>query len=118
MQRGSNPVSARRDDEMKHELQGYLKSGQPTHAEDYRDPEPPADDDPEAAAPAAEPATELARHLGRTAFPTDGRRLAAALEEGHAPGTLVDAVRRLPEGGRYGSPAEVARALDESAGGE
>jgi hypothetical protein len=32
---------------MKHELQGYLKSGQHTHAEDAKDPEPVADDDPQ-----------------------------------------------------------------------
>ncbi|MEU3610182.1 DUF2795 domain-containing protein [Streptomyces sp. NPDC035033] len=118
MQRGSNPVGPRRDDETKHELQGYLKSGRPTHTEDFRDPEPPADDDPGASAPAADPAVEVARHLDRAAFPADARTLAAALEAGHAPGALVDAVRRLPEDGRYASPAEVARALDDGAGTE
>ncbi|MGW0776687.1 hypothetical protein ACWGI0_30955 [Streptomyces sp. NPDC054802] len=46
MQRGSNPKSPREDDELKHQMQGYLKSGQHTHTEDAKDPEPVADDDP------------------------------------------------------------------------
>ncbi|MFC8727593.1 DUF2795 domain-containing protein [Streptomyces bacillaris] len=115
MQRGSNPVGPRRDEEMKHELQGYLKSGQPAHAEDFHDPEPPADDDPAVAASPGGLQAEVARHLHRTSFPTDARGLLAALEEEHAPGDLVDAVRGLPEDGRYETPAEVARALDDQA---
>ncbi|MEU1889561.1 hypothetical protein [Streptomyces pristinaespiralis] len=46
MQRGSNPKSPRKDDELKKEMHGYLKSGQHTHTEDAKDPEPVADDDP------------------------------------------------------------------------
>ncbi|WP_189885433.1 hypothetical protein [Streptomyces xantholiticus] len=46
MQRGSNPKSPRKDDELKHQMQGRPKSGQHTHAEDAKDPEPVADDDP------------------------------------------------------------------------
>ncbi|MFE6224061.1 DUF2795 domain-containing protein [Streptomyces sp. NPDC057854] len=115
MQRGSNPVGPRRDDEMKHELQGYLKSGQPTHAEDFHDPEPPADDDPAAAAPSGSLEAEVGRHLPRASFPTDARTLLTALEEEHAPGDLVDAVRGLPEDARFESPADVARALGRRA---
>ncbi|MFI8321470.1 DUF2795 domain-containing protein [Streptomyces sp. NPDC085529] len=58
---------------------------------------------------------EVARHLPRGAFPTDARTLLTALEEAHAPGDLVDAVRRLPEDARYETPADVARALDRPA---
>ncbi|MEV5463471.1 hypothetical protein AB0L17_35825 [Streptomyces cellulosae] len=50
MQRGSDRLSVHRDDEMKHELQGLLRSGHPTRSEEWHDPEPAAEDDPEAAA--------------------------------------------------------------------
>ncbi len=47
MQRGSDRLNVHRDDEMKHELKGLLRSGHPTRAEEWHDPEPAADDDPE-----------------------------------------------------------------------
>lgn len=47
MQRGSDRLSRHRDDEMKHELQGLLRSGHPTRSEEWHDPEPTAEDDPE-----------------------------------------------------------------------
>jgi len=47
MERGSDKHGPRQDDELKHELEGMLRSGGgPSHAEEWRDPEPPADDDP------------------------------------------------------------------------
>lgn len=46
MERGSDKFSPREDDALKAEMQGMLKSGRPTRAEEWRDPEPPADDDP------------------------------------------------------------------------
>jgi hypothetical protein len=49
MERESAKFSPREDDQLKHELQGMLKGGGPTHAEEWADPEPPADDDPNVA---------------------------------------------------------------------
>jgi hypothetical protein len=46
MQRGSDQHSPREDDELKAELQGMLKGNKPTRAEEWREPELPADDDP------------------------------------------------------------------------
>ncbi|MFI2367950.1 hypothetical protein [Streptomyces sp. NPDC018833] len=47
MERGSNRVSPRKDDEMKHELRGYLRSRQQhTRIESANDPEPGAEDAP------------------------------------------------------------------------
>jgi hypothetical protein len=46
MERESTQHSPREDDALKAELQGMLKGGGPTRAEEWRDPEPPADDDP------------------------------------------------------------------------
>lgn len=45
MHRESDAHSPREDDALKAELQGMMKANRPTRAEEWRDPEPPADDD-------------------------------------------------------------------------
>ena len=40
MERGSDRLSVHRDEEMKHETQGLVRSGHPTHVEDWKEPEP------------------------------------------------------------------------------
>jgi hypothetical protein len=47
MERGSSKHSAREDDALKEDLQGTLKGNRSSRAEEWRDPEPPADDDPD-----------------------------------------------------------------------
>lgn len=129
MQRGGNLVGPRADEEMKHQLEGYLRSGHPTHADEARDPEPPADDDIRVSsrgpvpppgeelerAAAAEEArflrVELARFLDSKTFPADRSGLVRALEEHHAPAAALDAARNLPEGGTYTNVEDVVRAL-------
>ncbi|MBT2365558.1 DUF2795 domain-containing protein [Streptomyces sp. ISL-10] len=129
MERGSNQVSPREDDELKHELEGYLRSGQHTHVEEVHDPEPAADDDiavrpggpvpppgeardqAEAKAEADALRLEFARHLDRTAFPADRSALVRALEEKHAPGPLLAEAQKLPKGGTYHNADEIVRAL-------
>ncbi|MEU3861738.1 DUF2795 domain-containing protein [Streptomyces sp. NPDC028722] len=129
MERGSNPVGPRRDDEMKHELEGQLRAGRPTHVEETNEPEPPADDDirvdpggpvpppgeqreqARAAAEADSLRIELARHLERAAFPGDRQRLLDMLQAHNAPDPVLEAVRKLPESGEYANVTEVARAL-------
>ncbi|MCI3271160.1 DUF2795 domain-containing protein [Streptomyces cylindrosporus] len=127
MQRGSDRLSVHRDEEMKHELQGLLRSGHPTRTEEWHDPEPTADDDPEVAggpvAPGRSPAslsavrTELARHLSRHTFPAGPRELAGALRHAYAPDALVQPVERLPRAARYTTVQELAEALVRAAGG-
>lgn len=124
MQRGSDRLSAHRDDEMKHELQGLLRSGHPTRTEEWNDPEPSAEDDPEVAygpvTPSRAPTSldsvrlELARILHRGAFPAGPRELTRVLSRRHAPDTLVEALERLPRRARYGSVQELAEALTRS----
>jgi len=129
MERGSSRISPREDDQRKHELQGYLRSGHATHADEAYDPEPPADDDPRvgpggpvpppgevrerarAEAEAEEVRTELARHLSRAVFPADRAGLLRALSSAHAPDALMDLVRELPGDDRYANAGEMARAL-------
>ncbi|MEU4311324.1 hypothetical protein [Nocardia sp. NPDC024068] len=44
MERGNSKHSAIRDDELAHELQGTLRGNRSSRAEEWHDPEPPADD--------------------------------------------------------------------------
>jgi hypothetical protein len=46
MHRESNTHGPRKDEALKHELEGMLRGNRPSRAEEWRDPEPPADDDP------------------------------------------------------------------------
>ncbi|GAA2556201.1 MULTISPECIES: DUF2795 domain-containing protein [Streptomyces] len=124
MQRGSDRLSVHRDDEMKHELQGLLRSGHPTRTEEWHDPEPFAEDDPEVVygpvTPGRGPTSlesvrlELARILGRGAFPANPRELVRALNRRYAPDALVEALERLPHQARYHNVQELAEALTRS----
>jgi hypothetical protein len=124
-QRGSDRLSAYRDDEMKEELANRLRAERPIRAEEWREPEPVAEDDPELASGPVPPRGsasvreaedeafrfELARHLRRTVFPAKRRELLRTLQEENAPDALVEAVRELPRRGSYTNVQEVAAAL-------
>ncbi|WP_069812384.1 DUF2795 domain-containing protein [Streptomyces sp. TP-A0874] len=125
MQRGSDRLNVHQDDEMKHQLQGMLRSGHSTRAEEWNDPEPGADDDP-AVTTGPEPRLrdedqeelrdeglrfELARYLGRTPFPAERQDLLNVLDERHAPAELVDIASSLPGGDTYRNVQEVMTAL-------
>jgi Protein of unknown function (DUF2795) len=120
MQRGSDRLSFHKDDEMKHELKGLIRSGRPTRVEEWHDPEPGADDDPQVATgnvPSGLPPDEvslrfeLARHLGRSAFPAKRGELVHDLAEQHAPDDLTDVLRQLPGGKTYRNVQEVVDEL-------
>ncbi|MEV6293453.1 DUF2795 domain-containing protein [Streptomyces sp. NPDC004059] len=121
MQRGSDRLNVHRDDEMKHELKGLLRSGHPTRVEEWHDPEPAADDDPEVwsgpvgglGSPASleRVRSELARILSRGSFPATARDLARMLRRQNAPTALVDAVAGLPHTARYANVQQLAEAL-------
>ncbi|WP_165604272.1 MULTISPECIES: hypothetical protein [Mycolicibacter] len=51
MERESAKHSPREDDQLKAELRGTLQGNRPSRVEEWRDPEPPADDDPDMAGP-------------------------------------------------------------------
>ncbi|MFJ5532719.1 DUF2795 domain-containing protein [Streptomyces sp. NPDC093261] len=123
MQRGSDRLNVHRDDEMKHELQGLLRSGHPTRSEEWHDPEPGADDDPAiwagpvvpgAGRSVADVRYEFARILGRTAFPARRDDLVEELRRRHAPDTLVETVARLPRSARYANAQQLAEAVVEA----
>ncbi|MDH6213276.1 DUF2795 domain-containing protein [Streptomyces pseudovenezuelae] len=121
MQRGSNRLSAHRDEELKHELRDLLRSGHPAQTEEWHGSEPAAEDDPELAggpiAPGGSSATpeavrlELSRYLSRHSFPADPFALALTLRDANAPDALADPVARLPRTARYTTVQELTDAL-------
>ena len=48
MERGSAKHSPRQDEALAEEVEGLIRGNGPTRAEEWKDPEPPADDDPPA----------------------------------------------------------------------
>jgi hypothetical protein len=126
MQRGSDRLNVHKDDEMKHELQGLLRSGRPTRSEEWHDPEPGAEDDPElATGPVPPPGFgggfhalrfELARYFGRTPFPAKRADLLRTLRERNAPDRLIDTVRELSGHATYRNVQDVVVALLGSRG--
>ena len=122
MQRGSDRLSVHRDDEMKHALQGLMRSGHPTRTAEWHDPEPAAEDDPEvwrgpvvpgrsSRASLEEIRLELARILGRGAFPAGPADLIRVLRRENAPDGLVEMLEPLPRRTRYGNAQELAEAV-------
>jgi hypothetical protein len=116
----------REDEALKRDLRSELQAGRATRAEEWREPEPPAEGEPEATwAPAGRPGgtppgedwdvielrSHLARHLDRTAFPADRARLIEVLQGHQAEDQLVDLVSTLPEDATFGSFREVLQAL-------
>jgi hypothetical protein len=119
------------DEELKHATRGLEQGGHPTHAEEWRDPEPPGEDQPDAGqilsgtrqgtAPGmteedVEERSEIARFLGISAFPGDRDALVAVAAENEATDHVLAELRRLPAGRTFQNVQEVSRALGH--GGE
>jgi len=117
VERGSDKVSPRADEELKHQTQGLVRSGHTTHAEEWKDPEPIGEDQPDAdlapdgtlhgGTPAGmtgddvEGRAELAGYIGKDAYPLVGQQVLELVIDGHAPTRVVDLVRRLPSGREF-----------------
>jgi Protein of unknown function (DUF2795) len=116
----------REDDELKREVRGEIQANRATRAEEWLEPEPPGEDEPEATwalagHPGATPPGEdwdvielrsdLARHLDRTSFPATTEHLVESLEEHQAEQRLLDLVASLPARARFGNLGDVLHAL-------
>lgn len=125
-QRGTTH-SPRVDEELEHEIQGMIRGGHSTRAEEWRDPEPVAEGEPDIdAAPhgtlvggtpvgmdadAVESRAELARWLDRADFPSTGPELVEAARDHRAPDAVVAELEGLPAGESFERIGDVVRAL-------
>ncbi len=123
----STKHSPRVDDQLEHEVQGMVRSGHATRAEEWRDPEPVAEGEPDIDAdpsgtlvggtPAGIDAdavvfrNELARWLDRADFPSTGADLVEAARDHRAPQAVATELGRLPAGDTFERIGDVVRAL-------
>jgi hypothetical protein len=120
MDRANSKHSRRLDDEMARETLPYtLGSGTGSRTQEWRDPEPPGDGQPEAAPiPDIESEDEglsrLGRFVPRTALPGDRDRLIEGARRMHATDEVLDQLAELPPGRTYATVAEVWAALGHS----
>jgi hypothetical protein len=116
----------REDDALKREVRSELQAGRATRAEEWLEPEPPGEDEPEATwAPEGRPGgtppgedwdtielrSHLAQHLDRTAFPATREHLIEVLQAHQAEDQLIDLVSTLPEGATFARFHDVLEAL-------
>jgi hypothetical protein len=123
----STTHSARQDDLLKHEVEGMMRSGRSTHAEEWKDPEPVAEGEPDVDSSPADTLlggvpdgmtpdavvarAELARWLVRADFPATGPELVEAARDHRAPDAVADELATLPDGETYERIGDVVRAL-------
>lgn len=123
MDRGSDKHSPRRDEELKHETGGLVRGGHATHSEEWKDPEPSGEDQPDAdRAPDGtlhggvpngmsdedvEGRAELASYLGKGSYPMVQQQILELVIDRQAPTRVIDLVRRLPAGREYHNVQEV-----------
>ena len=123
----STKHSPRVDDELEHEIQGMVRGNHATRAEEWRDPEPVAEGDPDidadpsgtlvggtpagTDAEAVQARAELARWLDRADFPSTGADLVEAARDHRAPDAVVAELERLPDGTTFERIGDVVRAL-------
>ena len=128
MERGSSKHSPRVDEQLDHEVEGMMRAERPTRAEEWKEPEPAGEDQPDPGLlgepadrqPAPPPGmtaeevtlrSELGAQLTRAAFPNDVSGLLGHLIDNDAPDRLRDLVSRLPSGRVFETVGEVFEAL-------
>ena len=123
----SGTHGAQQDDKLKEEFRGEQHAGRRAYGEDWREPDMPDEDEPEADRAlqgsldaqfagrqdwdAVELRSDLARHLDRTAFPGTPGHLAQVLAEHQAEQRLQDLVASLPADVTFSNLAELLSAL-------
>ena len=121
----SGTHGARQDDALKREVHSELQAKRATRAEEWLEPEPPGEDEPEAEwAPTGRPGgipgedrdtielrSALAAHLERAAFPADRQKLIDTLSSHQAEQRLLDLASSLPEKATFANFGELVRGL-------
>jgi hypothetical protein len=133
VERGSDKHSAKLDDQLKHETEGLVRAGRSTHAQEWKDPEPAGEDQPDAdlmpdgtlvgATPAGMTPddvtgrAELAGYIG-AAYPLVREQIIDLVIERQAPERVIDLVRRLPSGREFLNANDVWTAVGGRVEGE
>jgi hypothetical protein len=134
VERGSDKHSPMRDDQLKHETEGLVRSGHSTHAEEWKDPEPAGEDQPDAdRAPDStmlggtpdgmepddvEGRSEIASYLGKDCYPMVREQVINLAIDRNAPTRVVDVIRRLPSGREFHNVNEIWAAVGGHVEGE
>jgi uncharacterized protein DUF2795 len=126
MDHGGGTHGPRQDDALKRETRSEVQANRQTRVEEWREPEPPGEDQPAATwplrgRPGGVPAGEtpdgvqlrsdLARHLDRQAFPAGRAGLLRTLADHNAPDWLMEMAGSLPEDATFAGLTEVVHAL-------
>jgi hypothetical protein len=127
VERGSDKVSPRRDDELKHETEGLVRSGHSTHAEEWKDPEPVGEDQPDVdrapqgtlhggtpagmTADDVEGRAEMASYVGKAAYPLVREQVLDLVIDAKAPDRVINLVRELPSGREFHNANELWEAV-------
>jgi hypothetical protein len=123
----SGTHGAPEDDALEREFRSERQARRWTRGEDWREPDMPDEDEPEASRAlegslgeqqpgvadwdAIELRSDLARHLDRTAFPGTPEHLTQVLAEHQAGQRLQDLIASLPAGTTFASLADLLVAL-------
>lgn len=127
MERGNSKHGPRLDDQMRREVDGTVQGTAGSRVEEWRQPEPAGEDQPE---PTTVPAGEtrggvpqgmtpddveqrsrLGRYISLSALPGDRARLRHSAEENEAPDDVLAQLDRLPPGVEFETVSQVWGAL-------
>lgn len=128
MERGNSKHSPRVDEELGHEVEGFMRAERPTRAEEWKEAEPAGEDqidpgrlgEPVDRQPAPPPGmtgeevrlrSEIAAALTRAAFPNDESGLLEHLVDSNAADRLRQLIAQLPSGQVFTNVGEVVEAL-------
>lgn len=127
MDRGSAKHGPNQDDYLRSDVDDVVHGGHSSRAEEWREQEPSAEDQPEAsrdpdeamtggAPPGMTPAetaerSEFARWIGGRHFPATSAELLAIAEQENAPDAMLAELRRLEPDREYESLAELWQTL-------
>jgi hypothetical protein len=126
-QRRSDKHGPRQDEALASEVEGMVRAGRSTRAEEWRDPEPSGEDQPEVdlapdgtlaggtpdgMTPAdVEGRSELAAYLGREVYPANRDILLATALRNGAPSGVLARLQNLPDDREFRNVQEVWTAL-------
>jgi hypothetical protein len=131
MERGNTKHGPALDEQMQHEARGVVQGGVDSHTDDFRDPEPAGEDQPDATwegggtrntprsggAPPGmtydevEGRSRLGRYIPRASLPGDRDDLIAGASELNAPDDVLNMLESLPHDETYETVAQVWEAL-------